>query len=179
SVAPELKDRVITTNGVSKAYGMSGWRIGFAGGPPHVLKAMTKLQSQATSNPTTVSQHAALAALDGPMDFMAGNVERFKARRDMVVGRLNAIDGLCCHVPRGAFYAFVDCSAVIGKTTPQGRPIGSDVAFAEFLLEEHGVALVPGSAFGAPGYIRISYSVPDDHLQRACDRIGTAIESLR
>ncbi len=178
SVAPELRDRTVTTNGVSKAYCMSGWRIGFAGGPAPVIKAMVKLQSQETSASATVSQHAALAALNGPKDFIADHVARFVARRDLVVKNVNAIEGLSCRTPRGAFYVFADCSALFGRRAAAGPRISSDVDFAEYLLNDHGVAVVPGSAFGIPSHFRISYSVSDDVLGKACARIAGAVGQL-
>lgn len=178
AVAPELLDRTLTVNGVSKAYCMTGWRIGFAGGPSELLSAMRKLQSQETSNPNVIAQHATVAALDGPKDFMVPNGERFRQRRDLVVSRLQSFPGLKCRTPRGAFYAFADCSALIGRRPPGGTPIESDVAFCEYLLAEHHVALVPGTAFGMPDHFRLSYATSEDELVRACDRIGKAVSAL-
>ncbi len=178
AIAPELSERIITVNGLSKGYCMTGWRIGFAAGPVPLITAMRKLQSQSTSNPNTVAQHAAVAALDGPKDFMAANRERFKRRRDAVVTRINAMARLNCRTPRGAFYAFVDCSEAIGSRTPQGKVIRSDTMLCEHLLDEHHIALVPGSAFGTPEHIRISYAASDKELERACDRLEAAMSSL-
>jgi len=178
AIAPELTDRILTVNGLSKGYCMTGWRVGFAAGPAQLINAMRKLQSQSTSNPNTVAQHAAVAALDGPTDFMEANRARFKARRDAVVGRLNNISKLNCRTPRGAFYAFADCSAAIGCKTPSGNVIQSDTMLCEFLLDEHHIALVPGSAFGMPDHLRLSYATSDDILAEACSRIEAAFASL-
>ncbi|MGI9522720.1 MAG: pyridoxal phosphate-dependent aminotransferase [Hyphomicrobiaceae bacterium] len=178
AIAPELADRVLTVNGLSKGYCMTGWRIGFAGGPAALIDEMRKLQSQSTSNPNTVAQHAAVAALDGPKDFMPPNRARFKARRDMVVRRINNMPRLNCRTPRGAFYAFADCSGAIGGKTPSGQTIKSDGELSEYLLDKHHIALVPGSAFGMPGHLRISYATSDDVLARACDRIEAAMNML-
>ena len=178
AVAPELRNRVLTTNGVSKSYCMSGWRIGFAGGPAPLIAAMTKLQTQETSAPASVSQHAAVAALNGAKDFIAAHVSKFAVRRDRVVERINAIDGLSCRKPSGAFYVFADCSALMGARTASGVKITSDGALAEHLLADHGVAVVPGSAFGVPEHFRISYSVPEQSLYEACKRIDSAVRAL-
>jgi aspartate aminotransferase len=178
AIAPELAERVLTVNGLSKGYCMTGWRIGFAGGPAALIDEMRKLQSQSTSNPNTIAQHAAVAALDGPKDFMPPNRARFKARRDMVVGRINNMPRLFCRTPRGAFYAFADCSNAIGGKTPSGQMITSDRELSEYLLDKHHIALVPGSAFGMPGHFRISYATSEDVLARACDRIESAMNML-
>ncbi len=178
AIAPELADRIVTVNGLSKGYCMTGWRIGFAGGPTALIGAMRKLQSQSTSNPNTIAQHAAVAALDGPRDFMAPNRTRFKTRRDMVVGRVNNMPRLSCRTPRGAFYAFADCSGAMDGTTPFGQTIKSDAELCEYLLNKHHVALVPGSAFGMPGHFRLSYATSDDVLEQACNRIEAAMNML-
>ncbi|MCB1510862.1 MAG: pyridoxal phosphate-dependent aminotransferase [Hyphomicrobiaceae bacterium] len=178
AVAPELKPRTLTVNGLSKAYCMTGWRIGFAGGPKGLISAIRKLQSQETSNPNSIAQHAAVAALDGPKEFMAENNRRFKARRDLVVSRLDACPGLSCRMPRGAFYAFADCTALLGKSSPGGHPIETDVDFCEYVLTEHHVALVPGTAFGMPGHVRLSYAASEQELEEACIRIARAVEQL-
>jgi aspartate aminotransferase len=177
-VAPELADRVLTVNGLSKGYCMTGWRIGFAGGPVALIDAMRKLQSQSTSNPNTIAQHAAVAALDGSKEFMTPNRIRFKTRRDMVVGRINGMPRLSCRTPGGAFYAFADCSGVVDSKTSFGQTITSDVELCEYLLDKHHVALVPGSAFGMPGHFRLSYATSDEVLGRACDRIEAAMNML-
>ncbi|MBU2531237.1 MAG: aminotransferase class I/II-fold pyridoxal phosphate-dependent enzyme, partial [Alphaproteobacteria bacterium] len=157
---------------------MTGWRIGFAGGPKRLIDGMRKLQSQSTSNPNTVAQHAALAALDGPKDFMAPNRARFKARRDSVVERINAMPRLACRTPRGAFYAFADCSGAVGSKTTSGQRITTDMELCEYILNEHHVAMVPGSAFGTPDHFRLSYATSEDVLEKACDRIDAAMRAL-
>lgn len=179
AAAPEMKDRTVTVNGVSKAYCMMGFRIGFAGGPAPIIAAMRKLQSQETSNPCSISQHAAITALDGPKDFMAGHRARYLARRDLVVGRINACQHLSTGVPRGAFYVFADCSAAIGLVTPQGKVIESDADLCDYFLDHHLVAIVPGSAFGMADHVRISYAASDEDLVKACDRIENAMRQLK
>ena len=170
-VAPSLKDRTLTLNGVSKAYAMTGWRIGYAGGPAHLIAAMRKIQSQSTSNPSSVSQWAAVEALNGPQDFIAENVATFLRRRDLVVDGLNKAEGLQCPVPEGAFYVYPSIAGCIGKTSTGGRLIDTDEAFSTALLEEEGVAAVFGAAFGVSPAIRISYATSDEELQDACARI--------
>ena len=170
-VAPSLKDRTLTLNGVSKAYAMTGWRIGYAGGPTHLIAAMRKIQSQSTSNPSSVSQWAAVEALNGPQDFIAENVATFLRRRDLVVDGLNKAEGLQCPVPEGAFYVYPSIAGCIGKTSTGGRLIDTDEAFSTALLEEEGVAAVFGAAFGVSPAIRISYATSDEELQDACARI--------
>ena len=176
--APDLYDRVLTMNGVSKAYAMTGWRIGYAGGPKWLIKAMAKVMGQTTSNASSVSQWAAVAALNGPQDFMTERNAVFKERRNIVHAALNQIDGLECALPQGAFYVFPDCTALIGKTTKGGAVLGSDIDFAAALLDEAHVAVVPGSAFAAPGHFRISYSVDSKDLQQACARIADFCQNL-
>jgi aspartate aminotransferase len=178
AVAPDLASRTLTINGVSKAYAMTGWRIGFAGGPADLIAAMTNIQSQSTSNPSSISQAATLAALTGPKSFFGEVVEVLRRRRDLVVDALSAIGGLICARPAGAFYVYPDCRALFGRTTPQGVKIESDSDVSSYLLEEALVATVPGSAFGLAGFLRISYASRDSDLTQACARIATAIGRL-
>ena len=177
-VVPELKDRILTVNGVSKAYAMTGWRIGYAGGPKHLITAMSKLQSQSTSNPSSISQAAALAALEGPEEFLLERNEKFKTRRDMVVKMLNECNGLSCIKPSGAFYVYPSCSGIIGKFSKEGKLIENSIDFSSYLLESVGVAVVPGSAFGADPFFRISYATSESILEEACNRIKKACEQL-
>jgi aspartate aminotransferase len=177
-VEPKLKDRTLTINGVSKAYSMTGWRIGFAGGPKGLIKAMAKVQSQSTSNPCSISQAAATEALNGDQSFLKERNEAFKARRDMVVAMLNDCEGLSCPTPEGAFYVYPSCEGVIGKTTPSGKVIESDEDFVTYLLEEEGVACVQGGAFGLSPYFRISYATSEDALREACTRIQRACAAV-
>ena len=177
-VVPELKDRILTVNGVSKAYAMTGWRIGYAGGPKHLITAMSKLQSQSTSNPSSISQAAALAALEGPEEFLLERNEKFKTRRDMVVKMINECNGLSCIKPSGAFYVYPSCSGIIGKSSKEGKLIENSIDFSAYLLESVGVAVVPGSAFGADPFFRISYATSDSILEEACNRIKKACEQL-
>ena len=177
-VVPELKDRILTVNGVSKAYAMTGWRIGYAGGPKHLITAMSKLQSQSTSNPSSISQAAALAALEGPEEFLLERNEKFKTSRDMVVNMLNECNGLSCIKPSGAFYVYPSCSGIIGKSSKEGKLIENSIDFSAYLLESVGVAVVPGSAFGADPFFRISYATSDSILEEACNRIKKACEQL-
>ncbi|MFN8758511.1 MAG: aspartate transaminase [Tagaea sp.] len=177
-VEPKLMDRTLTVNGVSKAYCMTGWRIGYAGGPAPLIKAMQAIQSQSTSNPSSVSQAAAVEALNGPQDFIAANNEVFKARRDLVVKMLNEAKGLRCPVPEGAFYVVPSCAGTIGKKTPQGKVIETDTDFVTYLLESVGVAVVQGSAFGLAPYFRISYATSTEALKDACTRIQKACAAL-
>ncbi|WP_370161403.1 pyridoxal phosphate-dependent aminotransferase [Limimaricola soesokkakensis] len=178
-VEPGLKDRTLTVNGVSKAYAMTGWRIGYAAGPEPLIRAMAKLQSQSTSNPCSVSQWAAVEALDGPQDFIAPNNAVFQRRRDLVVAGLNAAPGVTCPVPDGAFYVYPDISGCIGKTSTGGTVIADDEAFATALLEEEGVAVVFGAAFGLSPNFRVSYATSDAALEEACARIRRFCEGLR
>ena len=157
-VEPRLKERALTLNGVSKAYAMTGWRIGFGGGPSHLIKAMAKLQSQSTTNPSSISQWAAVEALTGPQDFIPKNAEIFRERRDLVVSMLNQAKGLHCPRPEGAFYVFPSCEGTLGKVSAKGRTIATDEDFVTALLEEEGVAVVHGSAFGLSPFFRISYA---------------------
>jgi len=177
-VEPQLYDRTLTCNGVSKAYAMTGWRIGYAAGPVELIGAMRKIQSQSTSNPCSVSQWAAVEALNGTQEFIAPNNERFKRRRDLVVEALNAIDGIECPVPNGAFYVYPSIAGVIGKTTASGKVIDTDEAFATTLLEDTGVAVVFGAAFGLSPCFRVSYATSDEALKEACARIATFCKGL-
>ncbi|MBW8320651.1 MAG: pyridoxal phosphate-dependent aminotransferase, partial [Rhizobium sp.] len=158
ALEPRMKNRILTVNGVSKAYAMTGWRIGYAGGPKELIKAMAVVQSQATSCPSSISQAASVAALNGPQDFLVERKASFQRRRDLVVSGLNAIDGLDCRVPEGAFYTFSGCAGVLGKTTPSGKRLETDTDFCAYLLEDANVAVVPGSAFGLSPFFRISYA---------------------
>jgi aspartate aminotransferase len=178
-VEPALYDRTLTVNGVSKAYAMTGWRIGYAAGPVPLIKAMAKVQSQSTSNPSTISQWAAVEALDGTQDFIAPNKALFQRRRDLVVAALNACPGITCPVPEGAFYVYPDIAGCIGKTSAGGAVLTDDEAFATALLNETGVAVVFGSAFGLSPNFRISYATSDAQLTEACRRIRAFCEGLR
>jgi aspartate aminotransferase len=175
---PALYDRTLTMNGVSKAYAMTGWRIGYAAGPAALIKAMGKVASQTTSNPCSISQAAAVAALNGPHDFLIPRNETFRQRRNLVVQALNAATGITCGTPEGAFYVFPDVSGVIGKTSPGGKAIPNDHALAMILLEETGCAVVAGSAFGHEGAFRISYATDTASLTEACARIQRFCERL-
>ena len=177
-VEPRLRDRTVTMNGCSKAYAMTGWRIGFAGAPPKLVKAMDKLQSQSTSNTSSVSQAAAVEALTGPQGFIGEMVAVYKTRRDLVVSMLNQAPGLNCHLPEGAFYVFPSVHGCIGKTSRSGTAITDDESFVTALLEEEGVAAVHGAAFMYPGHIRISYATDTESLIKACERIQHFCEGL-
>lgn len=178
-VEPKLFDRTLTVNGVSKSYAMTGWRIGFAGGPKELIKAMAVIQGQSTSNPSSVSQEAATAALNGDSSFLAQRNESFKKRRDLVVGMLNEAEGLSCLTPEGAFYVYPSCAGVIGKTMPSGKTIETDEDFAIYLLESVGVAAVHGAAFGLSPNFRISYATSENILKDACERIQRACAALQ
>ena len=171
AVEPRLKGRTLTLNGVSKAYSMTGWRIGYGGGPEPLIKAIATLQSQSTSNPCSISQWAAVEALEGPQDFLNDWVASFQERRDLVVAMLNQAKGLSCLKPEGAFYVYPSCAGTIGKTTRGGKTIGNDEEFATALLEEEGVAVVHGAAFGLSPFFRISYATGIKALEEACRRI--------
>ena len=177
-VCPELYDRTLTMNGVSKAYAMTGWRIGYAAGPSELIKAMAKVMSQTTSNACSISQWAAVEALNGPQDFIPKNNELFKSRRDLVVRMLNDASGLSCPTPNGAFYAYPTCSGAIGKTTAAGRKINTDEDFTSALLEEEKVAAVFGTAFGLAPAFRVSYATSNEALEEACTRIQRFCSSL-
>jgi aspartate aminotransferase len=170
-VAPELKERTLTVNGASKTYAMTGWRVGFCGGPKQLIKAMVNMQGQATSGISTISQAAATAALDGPQDLVRERAEEYRARRDMVVEMLNAAPGIACHKPEGAFYVFPNIAGCLGKTTKAGKKIETDTDFALALLEEKHVAAVQGAAYGMSPYLRISYATDRESLREACARI--------
>jgi aspartate aminotransferase len=170
-VEPRLYDRTLTMNGVSKGYSMTGWRIGYAAGPEALIKAMGKMISQTTSNPCSISQWAALEALNGPQDFIKPNAKLFQERRDLVVSMLNQATGLHCPTPEGAFYVYPSCAGLIGKTAPSGKVIETDEDFAVELLETEGVAVVHGAAFGLSPFFRISYATANDVLEDACARI--------
>jgi aspartate aminotransferase len=178
-VEPALYERTLTMNGVSKAYAMTGWRIGYAGGPAPLIGAMRKVMSQSTSNPTSISQWAAVAALTGPQDFIAPNAAKFEQRRDLVVSMLNQAQGISCPTPEGAFYVFPSCAGVIGKTAPSGDPIANDREFADALLEDQGVSVVFGEAFGLSPFFRISYATSNAKLEDACQRIQRFCGAVR
>jgi len=177
-VNADLKDQTITFNGVSKAYCMTGWRIGFCGGPTAIIKAMTKIQGQSTSNANAIAQKAALAALTGPTDELDKMVATYETRRGWLVDAINAIPGMHAIMPNGAFYVFPSVAGWLGKTTPTGIELTDDVIICEWLLEETGVALVPGTAFGSPDHVRFSYAVSQEMLEDAVGRIATAAASL-
>ena len=178
-VESKLYDRTLTMNGVSKAYCMTGWRIGYGAGPEHLIKAMAKLQSQSTSNPSSIAQWAAVEALNGPQDFIAAHNTVFKERRDLVVSMLNQAKGLSCATPEGAFYVYPSCAALIGKTAPSGALISNDEMFVTELLAAEGVAAVHGAAFGTSPFFRISYATATTTLEDACQRIQRFCASLR
>ncbi len=179
SIAPELKERILTLNGVSKAYAMTGWRIGYAGGNASLIKAMGKLQSQSTSNPTSISQAAAVEALNGDNSFIAERAKVFKGRRDFLIDEFTSMNGITCRVPEGAFYVFPSCKGVIGKVDESNNKITNDEEFTTSLLENAGVAVVQGSAFGLEGYFRISYATSDENLKNACVRMRDFLNKLR
>jgi aspartate aminotransferase len=178
-VCPDLYERTLTVNGCSKAYAMTGWRIGFAGGATWLIKAMAKLQSQSTSNPCSIAQAAAVAALTGPQDFLRERAAAFQVRRDLVVDMLNAAEGISCPRPEGAFYVYPDVSGTIGKTTPKGRRIESDEDLIGYFLDDARVAAVHGAAFGLSPAMRISYATSEALLTSACERIQEACAALR
>jgi len=177
-VVPELFNRTLTVNGVSKAYAMTGWRIGYAAGPTDLIKAMSKVQGQSTSNASSISQAAAVAALNGDQKFLDEWRDKFQERRDLVVSLLNKADGLKCTAPEGAFYVFASCEGVIGKTTPEGKVIQTDTDFATYLLEKHDVVVVQGVEFGLSPYFRVSYALSKETLTKACERIQKACREL-
>ena len=177
-VCPNLKDRTLTMNGLSKSYCMTGWRVGYAAGPKNVIAAMNKVQSQNISSTSSISMAASVEALNGDQLFIASNNESFLRRRDLVVKNLNETPGISCRVPEGAFYVFPSCKGLLGKTTPQGKLLSSDGDFMDYLLEEAGVAGVQGSAFGLDGFFRISYATSDAILKDACVRIKLACSKL-
>ena len=178
-VCPSLYERTLTVNGCSKAYAMTGWRIGFAGGPAPLIKAIAKLQSQSTSNPCSIAQAAAVAALTGDQSFLKDRAAAFQTRRDLVVSMLNQIDGMHCPTPEGAFYVYPEFSALIGKTTPKGKVIATDEDMIGYFLDDARVAAVHGAAFGLSPAMRISYATSEALLREACTRIQTACAELR
>src|SRR5690606_31890652 len=178
-VEPALQARTLTMNGVSKSHAMTGWRIGYCTGPRPLLAAMTKLQSQSTTNPASISQWAAVAALNGPQDFLKEWRAVFQARRDLVVAGLNANTGLGCLTPEGAFYVFPSCQRLLGRTSAGGTALETDEDFVLALLEETGVALVHGAAFGLPGHFRLSYAASNAELEEAVSRIQTFCAGIR
>jgi aspartate aminotransferase len=179
AVEPRLKDRVLTVNGVSKAYAMTGWRIGYAGGPKELIAAMEKVQSQTTSGASVPAQRAAIAALDGDQAFLAERLESFRHRRDLVVSMLNEADGISCLTPEGAFYVFPSCEATLGRVSTSGKLLNTSQDFADALLESEGIALVHGEGFGLPGHFRISYASDVADLTEACGRIQRFCAGLR
>jgi aspartate aminotransferase len=178
-IEPKLYARTLTVNGVSKAFSMTGWRIGYGAGEKSLIAAITDIQSQSTSNPCSISQAAAVAAYTTPADFMPKWVAAFKKRRDDVAKALNGIEGISCSTPQGAFYVFPNCSKLLGKKTPGGKVLTGSIEFCEYLLEEALVAVVAGSAFGLEGYFRISYATSDAILAKACERIKEACAKLK
>ncbi len=178
-VEPRLYERTLTVNGVSKAYCMTGWRIGYAGGPRELIRAMGAVQSNSTANPCSISQAAAIEALTGPQDFIPKHNKLFKERRDLVVDWMNRVPGLYCPLPEGAFYVYPSCAGVIAKKTPDGKTIETDEDFVRYLLEAEGVAVVHGSAFGLAPHFRISYATSNDELREACTRIERACRALQ
>lgn len=176
--APDLGERILTVNGVSKAYAMTGWRIGYAAGPAALIRAMAVVQSQSTSCPSSISQAAAVEALNGSQDILAERRQSFAARRDLVVAALDAIDGIDCPVPKGAFYTFASCAGLLGRSTPAGERIETDADFCRLLLEQADVAVVPGSAFGLSPFFRISYATSEAELREALARIADFVAAL-
>ena len=177
-VEPELYSRTLTVNGMSKAFCMTGWRIGYGAGPENLITAIRKIQSQSTSNPSSISQAASVAALNGPMDFLAKNNEVFKQRRDLVCSMLNQASGITCPTPDGAFYVYPSCAGLIGKKTPDGKVLKSDEDVVSYFLETEGIAAVHGAAFGLSPHFRISYATSTEALEDACQRIQRACTAL-
>ena len=176
--APDLKERCFICNGVSKGYSMTGWRIGYGVGPRDLVKAMSMLQSQSTTSASSISQSAAVEALNGTQDFIPKNNDGFKEKRDLALGLLSDIPGISCDIPEGAFYLFPDCSALFGKKTPDGNVINNDNDFATYLIEKAHIAVVPGVAFGLKGYFRFSYATSKELITEACSRLSKAVEEL-
>ena len=179
SIEPSLKNRCLTLNGVSKSYCMTGWRLGYCGASKEIIAAMNKIQSQSTTSTSSITMAAAVEAISGPQDFIIDHNNKFLRRRDLVVNKLNQIDGIKCSKPAGAFYVYPNCEGILGKETPNGKKISSDEDFMTFLLEDQGVAGVHGSAFGLSPYFRLSYATSDDILEDACNRIQTACSKLK
>lgn len=178
AVMPQLKNRILICNGVSKAYAMTGWRIGYGAGPQKLIKAMAVVQSQSTSCPSSISQAATVAALNGPQDIVRQRCESFQNRRDLVVDALNTINGISCRKPEGAFYTFADCSGLLGKKTPDDRLLKTDIDYCDYLLQAADVAVVPGTYFGLAPFFRISYATSEQELREAMQRIKAASEKL-
>ncbi len=179
AIEPALRERTVVINGVSKTYAMTGWRIGYAAGPSDLMQAMETLQSQSISNACSVSQAAALAALQGDHTFLAGFVATYRARRDKGLALINAIEGLSCRTPGGAFYLFINCTGLIGRTTPQGQQLQTDVDVVLYLLDSVGVAMIPGSAYGVAPYFRMSIATGIEVIEEGCRRIAAAVAELR
>ena len=179
SVEPLLKNRCLTLNGVSKSYCMTGWRLGYCGAPKEIIAAMNKIQSQSTTSTSSITMAAAVEAISGPQDFIIDHNNKFLKRRDLVVNKLNEIDGITCSKPQGAFYVYPNCNGILGKITPDGKKIFNDEDFVTFLLEDQGVAGVHGSAFGLSPYFRLSYATSDNILEDACSRIQLACSKLK
>ena len=179
SIEPSLKNRCLTLNGVSKSYCMTGWRLGYCGAPKEIIAAMNKIQSQSTTSTSSITMAAAVEALSGPQDFIIDHNNKFVKRRDLVVNKLNEIDGITCSKPEGAFYVYPNCHGILGKVTPKGMKISNDEDFMTYLLEDQGVAGVHGSAFGLSPYFRLSYATSDDILDDACNRIQFACSKLK
>ena len=179
SVEPSLKNRCLTLNGVSKSYCMTGWRLGYCGAPKEIISAMNKIQSQSTTSTSSITMAAAVEAITGPQNFIEDHNKKFLKRRDLVLNKLNNIDGISCQKPEGAFYVYPNCSGILGKETPNGNKISDDEDFMSYLLEDQGVAGVHGSAFGLSPYFRLSYATSDDILEDACNRIHDACKKLK
>ncbi len=179
SIEPSLKNRCLTLNGVSKSYCMTGWRLGYCGASKEIIAAMNKIQSQSTTSTSSITMAAAVEAISGPQDFIIDHNNKFLIRRDLVVNKLNQIEGITCSKPAGAFYVYPNCEGILGKETPNGKKISSDEDFMTFLLEDQGVAGVHGSAFGLSPYFRLSYATSDDILIDACNRIQLACSKLK
>ncbi|MDA9748927.1 pyridoxal phosphate-dependent aminotransferase [Pelagibacteraceae bacterium] len=179
SIEPSLKNRCLTLNGVSKSYCMTGWRLGYCGASKEIIAAMNKIQSQSTTSTSSITMAASVEAISGPQDFILDHNKKFIKRRDLVVSKLNEIDGITCSKPDGAFYVYPNCHGILGKITPNGKKISSDEDFMTFLLEDQGVAGVHGSAFGLSPYFRLSYATSDDILEDACNRILLACSKLK
>ena len=179
SIEPSLKNRCLTLNGVSKSYCMTGWRLGYCGAPKEIIAAMNKIQSQSTTSTSSITMAASVEAISGPQDFILDHNKKFIKRRDLVVSKLNEIDGITCSKPDGAFYVYPNCQDILGKITPNGKKISSDEDFMTYLLEDQGVAGVHGSAFGLSPYFRLSYATSDHILEDACNRIQLACSKLK
>ena len=179
SIEPSLKNRCLTLNGVSKSYCMTGWRLGYCGAPKEIIAGMNKIQSQSTTSTSSITMAAAVEAISGPQDFIIDHNKKFLKRRDLVISKLNNIEGISCQKPDGAFYVYPNCEGIIGKQTPSGNKLSNDEDFMTYLLEDQGVAGVHGSAFGLSPYFRLSYATSDDTLEDACNRIKLACEKLK